>query len=103
MGRMLSLRGYSADFASSGEEALIKAGQQSYGIVFMDCFMPVMDGYQTSTALRTRFPGSAMRIVGISARIGDQEAARCSQAGMDALLAKPFTLKELQATLEKHS
>ncbi len=102
MGRMLSLRGYSADFAASGEEALLKAEAGTYKVVFMDCFMPVMDGYQASTALRSRFPASAMKIIGISARIGDQEAARCSLAGMDALLAKPFTLKELQATLEKH-
>ncbi len=102
MGRMLSLRGYAADFAASGEEALIKAETGNYKVVFMDCFMPVMDGYQTSAALRSRFPASAMKIIGISARIGDQEAARCSLAGMDALLAKPFTLKELQATLEKH-
>lgn len=103
MGRMLSLRGYSADFAASGEEALSKAESRDYDIVFMDCFMPVMDGYQASAALRSRFPGSRMRIIGISARIGDQEAARCASAGMDALLAKPFTLKELQATLEKHA
>lgn len=101
MGRMLSLRGYAADFAASGEDALPLCAARAYDIIFMDCFMPGMDGYKTSLALREKHPGMKARIVGMSARIGDQELERCRLSGMDALLAKPFTLRDLLAHMEK--
>ena len=101
MGRMLALRGFQADFAVSGEESLERCSRRAYDIVFMDCFMPGMDGYKASAALRERFAGRVRTIVGMSARIGDQEIERCRQAGMDDLLAKPFTLKQLLTHLER--
>ncbi len=101
MGRMLSLRGYAADFAASGEDALPLCDARNYDIIFMDCFMPGMDGYKTSGLLREKHPGMKARIVGMSARIGDQELERCRLSGMDALLAKPFTLRDLLAHMEK--
>ncbi|MFZ3111031.1 MAG: response regulator [Rectinemataceae bacterium] len=101
MGRMLSLRGYKADFAGSGEEALALCSSTSYTIIFMDCFMPEMDGYKASNILRARFPGMGVRIIGMSARVGVQELEHCRQAGMDDLMAKPFTLKDLLSHIEK--
>ena len=99
--RMLSLRGYKADFAASGEEALSLCATRRYAIVFMDCFMPDMDGYKTSSLLRASHADYVFSIVGMSARIGDQELERCKLSGMDDLLAKPFTLKDLMAQIEK--
>lgn len=101
MGRMLSLRGYKADFAASGDEALSLCETRRYTIIFMDCFMPAMDGYRTSSLLRVKYPDSMSTIVGMSARMGDQEIERCRSAGMNDLLMKPFTLKDLLAHIEK--
>jgi CheY-like chemotaxis protein/sensor domain CHASE-containing protein len=101
MGRMLALRGFQADFAVSGEESIERCSKRAYDIVFMDCFMPGMDGYKASEALRQSFGSRVGAIVGMSARIGDQELERCRKAGMDDLLAKPFSLKQLLAHLEK--
>jgi len=101
VGRMLSLRGYKADFAASGEAAIELCANRHYSIIFMDCFMPGMDGYRTSSLLRAAHPEAGATIVGLSARIGDQELERCKKAGMDDLLAKPFTLKQLLAHIEK--
>ena len=99
--RMLSLRGYKADFAASGEEALSLCATRRYAIVFMDCFMPDMDGYKASSLLRAGHTDYVFSIIGMSARIGDQELERCKLSGMDDLLAKPFTLKDLMAQIEK--
>jgi len=99
--RMLSLRGYKADFAASGEEALSLCATRRYAIVFMDCFMPDMDGYKTSSLLRASHTDYVFSIIGMSARIGDQELERCKLSGMDDLLAKPFTLKDLMSQIEK--
>ena len=102
MGRMLSLRGYKADFAASGQEALEFIASKRYAIIFMDCFMPDMDGYRTTSLLRAGQTGKGARVIGMSARVGDQELERCSQSGMDGLMAKPFTLKDLLAHIEKN-
>jgi len=101
VGRMLSLRGYKADFAASGEAAIELCANRHYSIIFMDCFMPGMDGYRTSSLLRAAHPEAGATIVGLSARVGDQELEHCKKAGMDDLLAKPFTLKQLLAHIEK--
>lgn len=103
MGRMLTLRGYQADTARSGAEAILACSSKSYDIIFMDCFMPDMDGYKASTTLRSEFPALKTTIIGMSARVGEQELQRCTNAGMDDLLAKPFTLKELMLLIEKHT
>ncbi|PKL06265.1 MAG: hypothetical protein CVV53_05135 [Spirochaetae bacterium HGW-Spirochaetae-9] len=101
MGRMLSLRGYEADFAASGEEALALCASTRYAVIFMDCFMPDMDGYKATSLLRTGHPDMGARIIGMSARVGAQELEHCRQSGMDDLMAKPFTLKELLTHIEK--
>ncbi|MDP2791071.1 MAG: response regulator [Rectinemataceae bacterium] len=101
MGRMLSLRGYKADFAASGEEALALCAPTRYAVIFMDCFMPDMDGYKAASLLRSAHPGMGAKIVGMSARVGAQELERCRQSGMDYLMAKPFTLKDLLSHIEK--
>ncbi|MCX7027270.1 MAG: response regulator [Spirochaetes bacterium] len=101
IGRMLTLRGYRADFAASGAEALERAAAKSYTIVFMDSYMPGMDGCAASRALRATRLNSGAFIIGMSARIGQQELDKCRAAGMDDVLAKPFTLKQLLAFLER--
>lgn len=102
MDHMLEFHGHRPDLASSGEQALDLCAGKPYDLIFMDCFMPGLDGYRTTQMLRSRFPDSGKKIIGMSARLGEQELRRCLDAGMDDLLAKPFTLKELDAIIKKH-
>ncbi|HEY9055511.1 MAG TPA: response regulator, partial [Rectinemataceae bacterium] len=101
VGRMLSLRGYSADFADSGEAALDMYVGKHYALVLVDTFMPGMDGYKTAAELRKARPGSKTLVAGMSARTGQAELEKCKAAGMDELLVKPFTLNQLIAIVEK--
>lgn len=103
MGRMLALRGYDADFAASGEDAVSACSARRFDIVFMDCFMPGMDGYRTASLLRAEPLSSHAMIIGMSARTGSQELQRCRDAGMNDLMAKPFTLTQLMGYLERAS
>ncbi|MEW6548974.1 MAG: response regulator [Spirochaetota bacterium] len=102
VGRMLGLKGLSADFADSGSSALEKCKANAYDVVFMDCFMPGMDGYKTSQSIRRDLPGKGMKIIGMSARLGEKERENCLASGMDDVLAKPFTSKQLGESLEKN-
>jgi len=102
MDHMLEFHGHRPDLASSGEQALDLCARKPYDLIFMDCFMPGLDGYKTAQMIRSRFPDSGKKIIGMSARLGEQELRLCLDAGMDDLLAKPFTLKELDAIIKKH-
>ncbi len=51
---MLGSIGYRVDIAQNGDEALAALDRKRYAAVFMDCQMPVMDGYQTTQKLRER-------------------------------------------------
>jgi CheY-like chemotaxis protein len=103
VGHMLNLRGYQADFADSGLAALARCREASYDLIFLDCFMPGIDGYKTSVLLREENPRRKTRIVGMSARIGPKELETCKAAGMDDVLAKPFTAKQLYESLERNT
>ena len=99
--RMLANGQLRADFANSGEAALQVLKYKSYDIILMDCFMPGMDGYKTSTTFRSMFPQAKTRIVGMSARTSPQELVHCQAAGMDEVLVKPFTMRVLLSTVTK--
>ncbi len=102
MGRMLALRKYNAEFASSGSEALALCASTQFDVIFMDCFMPGMDGYKTARALRDQKLAERSVIIGMSAKVGQQELDLCMQSGMDDLLPKPFTISELEFRIRKH-
>lgn len=102
VGRMLSLKGYSTEFADSGSAALARCREGTYDLIFLDCFMPGMDGYKTSVLLREEGLRRSTKIIGMSARVGPRELETCKAAGMDDVLAKPFTSKQLFESLAKN-
>lgn len=90
--------GYTADVAANGQEALHMLDRITYDLVFMDCQMPVLDGYSTTQAIR-RLEGSDRRIVivALTANALREDRVRCIHAGMDDYLSKPI-LKDKLAT-----
>lgn len=102
MGRMLALRKYNVEFASSGSKALALCASAKFDVIFMDCFMPGMDGYKTARALRDQKLAERSVIIGMSAKVGQQELDLCIESGMDDLLPKPFTISELELRIRKH-
>jgi CheY-like chemotaxis protein len=71
-----------------------------YSAVFMDCQMPVMDGYQTTGKLRER-EGTDRHtlVIAVTASAMAADRARCLDAGMDDYLTKPIKTKDLAAKL----
>ena len=103
MDHMIRSFGYDLELATSGDQACELCKTKSYTLIFMDCFMPGQDGYKTTQKIRSGSLSAQAKIIGMSARLGDQELQRCLDAGMDDLLAKPFTLKEVGAMIQKHT
>ncbi|RZV55045.1 MAG: response regulator [Deltaproteobacteria bacterium] len=89
------------DIATNGREALEKAKATDYDIVFMDCRMPLIDGFQATKRIRL-LPGKAeLPIVGLSASVAEEDRARCLDAGMNDLVCKPVRTSMLAKALER--
>ncbi|HLY26323.1 MAG TPA: response regulator, partial [Aggregatilineales bacterium] len=100
---LLERLGCTVEGVASGQEALDALIVKDYAIVFMDCQMPMMDGYDTARLIRqAEADGSRhVPIVALTANAlqGDREA--CIAAGMDDYLSKPFTLDDLQRVVAR--
>jgi PAS domain S-box-containing protein len=100
--------GLEVDFAFNGIEALNilnnTVPDAPYNIIFMDCQMPEMDGYETTRQIRQGLAGEYYQNITIiamtaNAMSGDRE--KCLDAGMNDYLTKPIALENLKNTLEK--
>ena len=102
--RQLALAGYASEPAEDGQQGLEKWRSGRYALVLSDVHMPVMDGYELARALRAEeaHTGNARTpVVALTAAALKGEAERCLNAGMDDYLAKPVSIAELVACLQK--
>jgi signal transduction histidine kinase/CheY-like chemotaxis protein len=94
--------GLHADVARNGREAVRMVELLPYDLIFMDCQMPEMDGYEATRTIR-RLEGSKRHvpIIALTAEAMDGARQRCLQAGMDDHVAKPIQREDLAETLQK--
>ncbi len=100
----LTRLGCDVDLAGDGQEAIAAVARRQYAVVFMDCQMPGVDGFDATREVRRREgDGPHVPIVALTANAlrGDRE--RCLAAGMDDYLAKPTDLGSLEQALERHA
>jgi signal transduction histidine kinase/CheY-like chemotaxis protein len=99
---MLRRCGFACDIAANGAVAVERAIAQTYDLIFMDCQMPVMDGYEASREIRRVENGQKhVRIVAMTANAVEGDRERCLDAGMDDYLSKPMTTARLKEVLER--
>jgi CheY-like chemotaxis protein len=99
---LLGKLGCRVDVAANGREAHGMAAQSPYDLIFMDCQMPEMDGYQATGEIRKR-EGAARHtpIVALTAGVTPEDRERCIQAGMDDYLSKPVSSTAIGAVLAR--
>jgi len=101
--QMLELMDCRVDVANDGRAALTRASATDYDLIFMDCHMPVMDGFESTRRIRA-FEDSGRRRTPIIALTADTLASdreRCRAAGMDDFVTKPVSSTMLAATIER--
>ncbi|MCP9451922.1 MAG: response regulator, partial [Nitrospira sp.] len=100
--KMLEKLGCRVDVAGNGKEAVEAMERIRYTLVFMDCQMPEMDGFEATRIIRER-EGAARHtpIIAMTANAMAEDRERCLRAGMDDFLSKPVTAQTLTAVLNR--
>ncbi len=100
---MLDKLGASHHLVDNGLAALRALRQQDFDIVFMDCQMPIMDGYEAVRRIRAGEAGPVAArtcILALTANAMPEDVFRCEQAGFDMHVSKPVTLQTIRTALE---
>eukprot|EP00698_Gefionella_okellyi_P006974 TRINITY_DN1693_c0_g1_i1.p1 TRINITY_DN1693_c0_g1~~TRINITY_DN1693_c0_g1_i1.p1 ORF type:complete len:911 (-),score=173.27 TRINITY_DN1693_c0_g1_i1:214-2790(-) len=107
--QMLKKIGCGIEVAHNGQEAVdmirAKQKQRHFALIFMDCHMPIMDGFEATSQIRKLLTelndGAHVPIVALTANALMEEQARCLGAGMDDVVTKPVRLHGMRETLKK--
>ncbi len=99
---LLERKGAQVTIANNGQEAVDILMQQSFDLVLMDIQMPIMDGYEATTAIRKNLTKQALPIVAMTAHAMTEDKERCFSAGMNDHLAKPIEPEALYQVLAKY-
>jgi PAS domain S-box-containing protein len=94
--KVIAKWGIRADFAENGKIALEKVQQEKYDLILMDLHMPVMDGMESSRAIR-KLGGyyAQVPIIALTASLFSHELETITECGMDGFVIKPFVPNDL--------
>ena len=91
--------GYEIELAKNGAEAITMTSEKKYDIIFMDLFMPEVDGFEATVQIRKN--GIKTPIIAMSADSDDQRKADSILVGMDEYLEKPAKVETVKQLLIK--
>ena len=104
---LLKKLGCTADAAINGLEVMEALQRFSYPLIFLDCQMPEMDGYEVARAIRQREKDPAcpwkapIHIIALTASAMSGDREKCIAVGMDDYVSKPVRIPELAEALER--
>lgn len=97
--QMLKKLDITPDLKANGKEALEAVKNKEYELIFMDCRMPEMDGYEATMYLRES--GFTHPIIALTAGTTIEERQKCIDSGMDDILTKPYTATDIEQIMCK--
>ena len=101
---ILGHMGYEADAVPNGQKAIEAVRDGDYAAVLMDIWMPEMDGFEATAAIRDLpEPRCYTPVIAMTAHAGPDERQRCLAAGMDEHVGKPIDRAVLAAELRDHA
>ncbi len=101
---MLQILGCRVTSAENGQVAVEEAQKQKFDLIFMDCQMPVMDGFEAAqhiVSLKSQKKIAPVPIIALTANAMKDDRERCLASGMDDYLSKPVRKANLEACLLK--
>ncbi len=97
----LEFLGYAVTVAGDGNEAVEMAASQLPDLIVMDILLPNVNGLEAASRIRSNPKTRAIPILAATALAMPGDMEQCLESGCDAYLAKPFTPKQLAASIEK--
>lgn len=97
----LSFEGFEVDCVGDGAEALEHIRRRRPDVILLDLMMPVMDGIQVATALRSFEETAHIPIIVLTARANETDVWNGWQSGVDSYITKPFAMDPLLAELSR--
>jgi len=98
--RILERKGASVSLALNGKQALDLHAQQEFDLILMDIQMPMVDGLTATRKIREREQSKhRVPIIALTANATSEDRNKCTAAGMDDYLAKPFSADDLYEVL----
>jgi CheY-like chemotaxis protein/HPt (histidine-containing phosphotransfer) domain-containing protein len=97
---ILEKMGLNVIVANNGREAVERVKNEAIDLVFMDVHMPEMNGYEASQHIR-KLDGD-LPIIAVTANATPEERGRCTDAGMNDYLSKPFKNKDLVPLVDQY-
>ena len=101
-GGLLEKMGHRVEFANDGQQVLELLARKAFDVVFMDCQMPVMDGYTATRQIRAgRVAGldPQIPIIALTAFAMSSDRTKCLEAGMNDYVSKPVRMDDLLQVL----
>jgi PAS domain S-box-containing protein len=100
---LLRRMGCLVSVTADGQQALSALAVSDFDLIFMDCEMPVLDGYECTKELRLREKDQLRRtpILALSAHVTPEHNQLCLECGMDEVLAKPIAFTELRRAIQR--
>jgi PAS domain S-box-containing protein len=99
---LLEKLGCCVDVVANGREAVTAVARGEYALVFMDCQMPEMDGFEATAAIRQAETGSRrVPIIALTASAMQGDREECLAAGMDDYLSKPLGPRDIERMLRR--
>lgn len=103
---MIQLLGHEVEIADNGQEAVEKFLSGNFDLIFMDCQMPVKDGFQATREIRElelKQGLAPISIMALTAGISPEDKERCKQSGMNGYITKPFTISDIEEKIGRSS
>lgn len=95
--------GMHVDIASNGLEAVNMVSQSTYDLVFMDCHMPEMDGFEATRKIRSVAAYKNLPIIALTASALKEERDKCISSGMNAVVTKPFEPSDIVSVIRSQN
>ena len=100
--RILEKLGCRVDTAENGAVGVRMCAANRYDVVFMDCQMPVMDGWEATRRIRTQATAEPRApIIAVTANVLPDDRRRCFQSGMDDVIDKPLRPNDFSDALAR--
>lgn len=92
------------EVVDNGDEALSRLQHDQFDLVFMNCRLPGIDGYETTARIRNqdfRVHNHEIPIIAYTANVMQEDRERCLAAGMNDYVSKPLRMRELTEVLAR--